>query len=500
MECKNCKAALEQDVTICPQCGTDNAQQEEEVTPAAEIETENTPVSESETENTPAAESEKEITPAPAKGILLTPGKLVAVIAAVVLLTAAVVAMIMTGMGFSFSKTEATEPAETTLPAETEDFTVAEPTTPADGNPDDETCKGSYTVSDEQIAADKANVVATVADRELTNAELQIYYWMEVQGFLSNYGSYASYLGLDYTQPLDTQLCGVSETTQTWQQYFLALALADWHNYASLAEEAELNGYELEEEYANLVAGIPDSLEEDAVLNGFENAEEYLIYNVGMGSSIEDYQSYMNTYYQGFMYFQARYDAMIPDDAQMEAYYAEHAEEYAEQGVNQEDYTVDIRHILILPDGADLETIYTDTFPEESWTVSEAKAEEILNEWLSGEKTEESFAAVANQYSADPGSNTNGGLYTDVAVGDMVEAFDAWCFDPERQVGDYDIVRTELGFHIMYFSGMHPVWKDMVLSDMMAKSGSDLLTEVRGKHPITVDYSLITLGYVDMNK
>ena len=490
MECKNCKAALNQDETICPQCGTDNAQQEEEVTPAAEIEAENTPVS----------QSEKEITPAPSKGIMLTPGKLVAVIAAVVLITAAVVAMIMTGMGFSFSKTEATEPAETTLPVATEDFTVAQPTIPADGNPDDETCKGSYTVSDEQIAADKANVVATVADRQLTNAELQIYYWMEVQGFLSNYGSYAAYLGLDYTQPLDTQLCGVSETTQTWQQYFLALALADWHNYAALAEEAELNGYALEQKYADLVAGIPETLAEDATLNGFASVEEYMAYNVGMGASVADYQNYMDTYYNGFMYFQSRYDAMIPDDAQMEAYFAEHAEEYAQQGVNQEDYTVDIRHILILPDGATLETIYTETFPEEAWTVSEAKAQEILNEWLSGEKTEDSFAAVANQYSVDPGSNTNGGLYTDVSQGDMVEAFDAWCFDPARQVGDYDIVRTELGFHIMYFSGMHPVWKDMVLSDMMAKSGSDLLTEVRGKHPITVDYSQITLGFVDMNK
>ena len=480
MECKKCKAQLEQDVTICPACGTDNAQQEEEVTAAAEIEKENAPET--------------------SRGIVLTPGRLVAVIAAVILLTAAVVAMIMTGMGFSFSKTGETEPAATTLPAASEEFTVPEPTIPADGNPDDETCKGSYTVSDEQIAADKTNVVATVADRQLTNAELQIYYWMEVQGFLSNYGSYAAYLGLDYTQPLDTQLCGVSETTQTWQQYFLAMALADWHNYAALAEEAELNGYALEQKYADLVAGIPESMAEEATQNGFESAEAYIAYNVGMGSSVADYQSYMNTYYNGFMYFQSRYDAMIPDDAQMEAYFAEHAEEYAQQGVNQEDYTVDIRHILILPEGATLETIRTETFPEEAWTASEGKAQEILNEWLSGEKTEDSFAAAANQYSVDPGSNTNGGLYTDVATGEMVEAFDAWCFDPARQVGDYDIVRTELGFHIMYFSGMHPIWKDMVLSDMMSKSGSDLLLEVREKHPMTVDYSLITLGFVDLNK
>lgn len=461
MECKKCKAQLEPGVTLCPECGTENA-------------------------------------PEVSRGITLTPGKLVAVVACVVLLTAAVVALIMTGMGFSFSGTKVPEAMETAPPSE--DVPLAEPTIPADGNPDDETCKGSYTVSDEQIAQDMDNVIATVGDRNLTNAELQIYYWMEVQSFLSNYGSYASYFGLDYTQPLDTQVCGVSDTGETWQQYFLAAALADWHNYAALAEEAELNGFTLEQEYVDMIAALPESLATDAGVQGFESAEEYLAYNVGMGASIEDYQAYMTNYYEGFMYFRSRYDAMIPTEDEMAAYFAEHETEYAEQGITQESTTVDVRHILVLPEGATLETIRTETFPEEAWTAGEKQAQEILDEWLAGEQTEESFAAVANQYSVDPGSNTNGGLYTEVATGDMVEAFDAWCFDKARQVGDYDIVRTELGFHIMYMSAIHPIWKDQVLSDIMSQRGSDLLTEVTEKHPMAVDYSIITLGNVDMNK
>lgn len=34
----------------------------------------------------------------------------------------------------------------------------------------------------------------------LTNADLQIYYWMEFYQLMNNYGSYASMLGLDYTK------------------------------------------------------------------------------------------------------------------------------------------------------------------------------------------------------------------------------------------------------------------------------------------------------------
>ena len=460
MECKKCKAQLEQGVTVCPECGTDN-------------------------------------TPEAPKGITFTPGKLVAVIAAVVVLTAAVVALIMTGMGFSFTG----EKAEETVPPSqepSEEVTAPPATIPADGNPEDVTCKGSYTVSDEQIAADAANIVATAGSQQLTNAELQIYYWLEVQNFLANYGSYISYIGLDISQPLDTQVCSFSETPRTWQQYFLEAALADWHNYAALAEEAGAEGYEMEQQYVDMIAKLPETLATDGALQGYDSAEAFLAANVGAGATVADYQKYMTTYYEGFMFFQSRYESMVPTQEEMDTYFAEHEEEYASQGVTREGKYVDIRHILVLPEGATLETIRTETFPEEAWAAGEKQAQEILNSWLSGEQTEENFAALANEHSVDPGSNTNGGLYTDVATGEMVEAFDAWCFDEARQVGDYGIVRTELGFHIMYFSGSRPIWVSYVESDLLGERGMEMITAVAEKYPLEIDYSAVTLGYVNM--
>ena len=130
--------------------------------------------------------------------------------------------------------------------------------------------------------------------------------------------------------------------------------------------------------------------------------------------------------------------------------------------------------------------------------MGEKNAQDILNQWLSGEASEESFAALANEKSVDPGSNTNGGLYTEVAVGQMVEEFEAWCFDETRQVGDYGIVRTSLGFHIMYFSGSRPIWQSYAESDLMGERGMALITEATGKFPMTVEYEKIMLGYVNM--
>ena len=52
-------------------------------------------------------------------------------------------------------------------------------------------------------------------------------------------------------------------------------------------------------------------------------------------------------------------------------------------------------------------------------------------------------------------------MYEDVAPGQMVAAFNDWCFDESRQPGDHGIVETEYGYPSMYFVGN----SDQVYSD-----------------------------------
>lgn len=107
------------------------------------------------------------------------------------------------------------------------------------------------------------------------------------------------------------------------------------------------------------------------------------------------------------------------------------------------DYTV--RHILVTGDNLDL--------PEGETATEEqiaAKAQEILDSW---DGTEDGFAKLAEDYSQDGGSNTNGGLYENVPQGQMVAAFEDWCYEDGRQSGQTGIVQTTYGYHIMYFVG-----------------------------------------------
>lgn len=118
----------------------------------------------------------------------------------------------------------------------------------------------------------------------------------------------------------------------------------------------------------------------------------------------------------------------------------------------QERNTVNVRHILIAPETNDENTAVTDATAQQ-WDAAYEKAQGILNEWKSGEATEDSFAALVSANSTDTGSSSNGGLYENVVTGQMVNPFSAWCFDSSRSVGDTGIVKTQYGYHIMYFAG-----------------------------------------------
>ena len=458
MKCKHCQSELEQGVTICPACGKENSE---------------------------TAKSG------------LGAGKIALLVVLAVAAIAVIAALVMGG-GNGAAPVETTEPIATTTPAESLDTgIVAEPTIPADGNPDDVTCKGTYTVTDEEMAAAAATVVATMGDVQLTNEELQVYYWMQVIDFLNAYGSYASMIGLDYTQPLDSQLD--MEGNMSWQQYFLQSALEAWTNYQAMASEAEANNFVLDQEYVDYLESMPAELELSAAQLGFESVEAMIQADMGPGATMDAYLKYLKTYYMGYMFYGETMEKVAYTDADVEAYFDTYADEYLANGLEKNDERyVDVRHILIMPQGGTTNESGATVYSDEEWAAAKTKAEEVMNEWLSGAADEDSFAAMAKTYSEDPGSASNGGLYEDVYVGQMVEPFETWCFDETRNYGDYGIVKTTYGYHIMYFVDSDLVWYLNAENDMLAEKGNEFLTQVLENHPAEINYSAIVLGDVQL--
>lgn len=113
-----------------------------------------------------------------------------------------------------------------------------------------------------------------------------------------------------------------------------------------------------------------------------------------------------------------------------------------------------VRHILVSFTGGTTDDDGNTVYSDEEKAAALAEAEEILAEYEAGEMTEDAFAALANEYSDDTGSNTTGGLYENIVPSSSyVENFLNWVIDDARTPGETGIVETEYGYHIMYFVG-----------------------------------------------
>ena len=505
-KCKFCQADLAENGTFCPSCGRNNAEEETvKEENALEATAEETVAGDAAPEqaaapeetaaeaaaNEEAANEEAAAEPEKAEGTKATPGKIALAIGAVVVLIAILVALIASGTKSSQPQADPTEPAGAAT--ESLEETEAPATIPADGNPEDVTCKGTYTADDETAAAKRDVVVATVDGAELTNAQLRIYYRSAISSFLNTeYGYYMMMYGMmDYTKPLDTQLA--ADGTMTWQQFFVQYALENWQLTQSLALEAQKNGVEMTGEDREYLSTMRTSLEELAEGNGM-TVEDMLAIDFGAGVTYEDFVEYQTLYLSGSPYYEQEIAKFVPTEEELEAYFLENEESYASSGITMDSRYVDVRHILVQVKGGFSDTSGNMTHTDEEWAECEAAAQAILDAWLAGDKTEESFAALANEKSEDPGSNTTGGLYENVYVGQMVEPFETWCFDESRQYGDYGLVKTSYGYHVMFYVGSEPMWKSYAESGWINDKTSAFLEDVVAAYPMEVEYENIFLS------
>lgn len=227
--------------------------------------------------------------------------------------------------------------------------------------------------------------------------------------------------------------------------------------------------------------------EKAAALAAAEETANAILRSVQSGTSLEDAAAkYDNASYTGgeemttstgmageWLFDESRRDGdtEILDDSDNSRYYV--VQFNSRKANDYLDYNV--RHVLVtaanldLPDG--------ETATEEQLT---AKAEEILATW---DGTEDGFAKLAEEYSQDGGSNTNGGLYEDVTKGYMIAPFENWCYESGRKSGDTGVIYyAGTGAHIMYFVGYGdtPYWYSKCEDDMRSGDQSEWQTELTG--------------------
>lgn len=409
--------------------------------------------------------------------------------------------------------------------------TVPAPTTPANGNPNDVTCLGTYSVADNEIAAAKNTVVAEIGSSKLTNAQLQVYYWLAV----ADYRQAGNSVEPDFSQSLDVQECPLDSSVGSWQQYFLREALNTWHTHQALVLMAEEEGLPKEEEYKpdlekhqeymldkpaykyhqahydsyqpntlhqTYLDNLSDMLDILATDNGFGSNDTQAAAIAGPSAAGADLLSFAHTANLAYMYFTEMGYYFEPTAEEIEAYYQAHKNDIPSNG----EKTVNLRHILLIPADAEIAEDGTVTASEDAWRVCLTKANSLVDKWKTAVKktrfaqytvydiAEARFSEFAKDHSADEGSRPNGGLYINLRKGQLAEPLNSWCFDEARQHGDYEIIQSDFGYHIVFFSGSTEDWYAAAEDALILQMGQELVEKAKRSHPVTIHYSEIKLA------
>ena len=358
----------------------------------------------------------------------------------------------------------------------------------------------SYTGTDKKLIASRENVVATAGGVELTNAELQVYYWVYVYTFLEeNYANLSS-MGLDWSQDFAKQECSVQKG-DSWQKYFLDQALNAWHQYIVMVKAGEKANYELPEEEKEYLETLRDTINKNAAEYGFESGEAMVQDEMGIGATFDAYIDYTVDTFKGMGYYNYICENITLTEEQIATYYDENKEYFEDYKITKDDTDfawVGVRHILLQPvatKGEDGKETYT----EAAWEDCRKAAQKLLDDFLAGEATEEIFGELAKEHTADGGSKENGGLYAQFFRNEMVEEFEEWSFDKTRKYGDTGLVKTDYGYHIMFFIEGESQWHYYSDAELRMKEGEKLLQKELDENPITVTYENIVISHIDLS-
>lgn len=156
----------------------------------------------------------------------------------------------------------------------------------------------------------------------------------------------------------------------------------------------------------------------------------------------------------------------------------------------EEDETYTVRHILVAPESGSNSSSSTSEkaeYTDEQWAAAKKKADSILAKFNKTNKSEYEFAKLAEQYSTDSASTSSGsndsfgGLYESVTLGQMVPDFEKWSIDDSRKYGDTGIVKSDYGYHIMFFINDCPEYQSKIIAQIKSDRLSNMIDKAEVK-------------------
>jgi len=135
---------------------------------------------------------------------------------------------------------------------------------------------------------------------------------------------------------------------------------------------------------------------------------------------------------------------------------------------NNDYYMPEIRQILIEHEQSQSPDMLSDDDPSDADSgtavpTARERAGQVYRLFVEGGSTEEALIGLIYEHSDDP---AYGGLHKNITklinLNQMPAEVENWLFDSARQVGDYALIRSDVGYHLVYFRGFGERARDFI--------------------------------------
>ncbi len=246
---------------------------------------------------------------------------------------------------------------------------------------------------------ERLTTAATIGDHKINSIMMNYFFYDAVQNEYSylqeTYGEYASYfLGYDPAKPLNEQ--EHKESGKTWADHYMDTAIENAKAVYAVYDHAMANGFEITEEVENAIANNMMQIQWNAMLSGV-STKTVLRSIYGNGANEKSYEDYMTVKVVAATYYQQHQDSLSYDSAAIDAYEAEHFNDFS----SYDFYSYYVKCDDYLTGGTLSEDGKTTTYSDAEKEAARAAAEADANSLLTATTHEELNAAIAALFNKD---------------------------------------------------------------------------------------------------
>ena len=281
--------------------------------------------------------------------------------------------------------------------------------------------------------------VCTIGGRDVSRVEFDYNYNMIKNAYVKNYGSYLSYYGMDVNAIEDEMY----DNTLTFRDYFTKEAVERIKTTVALTTELEKEGYtcDITKDYEDYLDAMKDGAKEADLSLG-----EYYKESLGQFATQRRVEKFVKESFLIAHFSDDKQGSFTPDDAAIDARYAEDADDY-----DLFDYNL-IRVSAELPtEPTDLADEGAAVAEDGTYTPSEAEIEAAMKE------------AKAKADEIEDTVFDDGDVHTGERSASVNYQVRNWLLDPSRKEGDTTVVEADTA-NCYYIAGFTARYQDTATS------------------------------------